>query len=74
MSLMASFLLSFFPRDVLDLIESVSEGFPIYSLIIPEASSSAIYLLWDYALKQSLRGIMQTNALIEILFKLTKTS
>ena len=35
MSLMASFVLSFFPRDVLDkiwdLIESVSEGFPTYS-------------------------------------------
>ena len=38
MSLMASFLLSFFPRDVLDeiwdLIESVSEGFPTYSLFV----------------------------------------
>ena len=35
MSLMASFVLSFFPRDVLDeiwdLIGSVSEGFPSYS-------------------------------------------
>ena len=35
MSLMAFFVLSFFPRDVLDeiwdLIESVSEGFPTYS-------------------------------------------
>ena len=34
MSLMASFVLSFFPRDVLDeiwdLIKSVSEGFPTY--------------------------------------------
>ena len=34
MSLMVSFVLSFFPRDVLDkiwdLIESVSEGFPTY--------------------------------------------
>ena len=34
-SLMASFVLSFFPLDVLDeilnLIESVSEGFPSYS-------------------------------------------
>ena len=34
MSLMVSFVLSFFPRDVLDeiwdLIESVSEGFPAY--------------------------------------------
>ena len=36
-SLMASFVLSFFPLDVLDeiwdLIESVSEGFLTYSLI-----------------------------------------
>ena len=35
MSLMVSFCLSFLPQDVLveiwDLIESVSEGFPIYS-------------------------------------------
>ena len=35
MSLMAFFVLSFFPRDVLDeiwdLIESVSEGIPTYS-------------------------------------------
>ena len=36
MSMMVSFVLSFFPRDVLDeilnLIESVSEDFPSYSL------------------------------------------
>ena len=35
MSMMVSFVLSFFPRDVLDeilnLIESVSEDFPSYS-------------------------------------------
>ena len=35
MSMMVSFVLSFFPRDVLDeilnLIGSVSEGFPSYS-------------------------------------------
>ena len=35
MSMMVYFVLSFFPRDVLDeilnLIESVSEGFPSYS-------------------------------------------
>ena len=39
MSMMVSFVLSFFPRDVLDeilkLIESVSEDFPSYSLIKP---------------------------------------
>ena len=37
MSMMVSFVLSFFPRDVLDeilnLIESVSEDFPSYSTI-----------------------------------------
>ena len=37
MSMMVSFVLSFFPRDVLDeilnLIGSVSEGFPSYSCI-----------------------------------------
>ena len=38
-SLMASFVLSFFPLDVLDeiwdLIESVSEGFPTYLCLSP---------------------------------------
>ena len=38
MSMMVSFVLSFFPRDVLDeilnLIESVSEDFPSYSSMI----------------------------------------
>ena len=38
MSMMVSFVLSFFPRDVLDeilnLIESVSEDFPSYSTMI----------------------------------------
>ena len=38
MSMMVSFVLSFFPRDVLDeilkLIESVSEDFPSYSLVV----------------------------------------
>ena len=49
MSMMVSFVLSFFPRDVLDeildLIESVSEGFPTYtfklfSKTIPRSLSS----------------------------------
>ena len=39
MSMMVSFVLSFFPRDVLDeilnLIESVFEDFPSYSSICP---------------------------------------
>ena len=38
MSLIASFVLSFFPRDALDeiwdLIGSVSEGFPTYSSLL----------------------------------------
>ena len=38
MSMMVSFVLSFFPRDVLDeilnLIESVSEDFPSYSFFL----------------------------------------
>ena len=38
MSMMVSFVLSFFPRDVLDeilnLIESVSEDFPSYSFTL----------------------------------------
>ena len=42
MSMMVSFVLSFFPRDVLDeilnLIESVSEDFPSYSYYICESS------------------------------------
>ena len=43
-SVMVSFVLSFFPRDVLDevlnLIGSVSEGFPSYSLIHVSVSCS----------------------------------
>ena len=38
MSMMVSFVLSFFPRDVLDeilnLIESVSEDFPSYTWVV----------------------------------------
>ena len=51
MSMMVSFVLSFFPRDVLDeilkLIESVSEDFPSYSfnLCIEFAPKSANYSL-----------------------------
>ena len=41
MSMMVSFVLSFFPRDVLDeilnLIESVSEDFPSYSSVVVTA-------------------------------------
>ena len=45
MSMMVSFVLSFFPRDILDeildLIESVSEGFPTYFSIY-----TATYITW----------------------------
>ena len=48
MSMMVSFVLSFFPRDVLDeilnLIESVSEDFPSYSFILPMDDSHGFYL------------------------------
>ena len=47
MSMMVSFVLSFFPRDVLDeilnLIESVSEDFPSYSY--PQAGSTKIIII-----------------------------
>ena len=47
MSMMVSFVLSFFPRDVLDeilnLIESVSEDFPSYSSIAHSLSLSSKY-------------------------------
>ena len=45
--MMVSFVLSFFPRDVLDeilnLIESVSEGFPSYSLYIACNNRNAFF-------------------------------
>ena len=48
MSMMVSFVLSFFPRDVLDeilnLIESVSEDFPSYSFN-PEYTATFIVVL-----------------------------
>ena len=47
MSMLVSFVLSFFPRDVLDeilnLIGSVSEGFPSYSSIAHSLSLSPAY-------------------------------
>ena len=54
MSMMVSFVLSFFPRDVLDeilnLIESVSEDFPSYSYVgkdqaPPDLTDAIIILL-----------------------------
>ena len=68
MSMMVSFVLSFFPRDVLDeilnLIESVSEDFPSYSLryrLITDSidlNETALHILshlgWLYFLFKSL--------------------
>ena len=49
-SLMASFVLSFFPLDVLDeswdLIESVSEGFLTYFRIASRESTSVVIVVW----------------------------
>ena len=49
-SLMASFVLSFFPRDVLDeiwdLIESVSEGFLTYSFDVSNAYMCTQFLVF----------------------------
>ena len=63
-SLMASFVLSFFPLDVLDeiwdLVESVSEGFPTYSfrLFIHFAGTKCLtYLLWQNCLSRQLQTI-----------------
>ena len=54
-SLMASFVLSFFPLDVLDeiwdLIESVSEGYLTYSLRrqkMPPVHNGLMMLLYNY--------------------------
>ena len=64
MSMMVSFVLSFFPRDVLDeilnLIESVSEDFPSYSFIHHLASyifSGLFGLLDPFLLKPVLRRV-----------------
>ena len=52
MSMMVSFVLSFFPRDVLDeilnLIESVSEDFPSYSSIKDTTSNSQVNSCFPY--------------------------
>ena len=53
MSMMVSFVLSFFPRDVLDeilnLIESVSEDFPSYSKIKEIIEGDARFTVRDIA-------------------------
>ena len=52
MSMMVFFVMSFFPRgvlgEILNLIESVSEGFPSYSLMLIVASQDVPYLLLSF--------------------------
>ena len=59
MSMMVSFVLSFFPRDVLDeilnLIESVSEDFPSYSTIIDITSDSQVNSNFPYRWEKVLK-------------------
>ena len=58
MSMMVSFVLSFFPRDVLDeilnLIGSVSEGFPSYSFTQYKLDPAVFYIQED----KNLRGVI----------------
>ena len=67
MSMMVSFVLSFFPRDVLDeilkLIESVSEDFPSYSLIevrqeVSNLDSSVVVHELELAINRDLNGCL----------------
>ena len=55
MSMMVSFVLSFFPRDVLDeilnLIESVSEDFPSYSFPLKSNDTKLLLLSVIYVLR-----------------------
>ena len=57
MSMMVSFVLSFFPRDVLDeilnLIESVSEDFPSYSYMQSTINISKLKILSKLLISQS---------------------
>ena len=72
MSMMVSFVLSFFPRDVLDeilnLIGSVSEGFPSYSLftaILPNDGNvySQSYAYFIYTSNLYLSTLQTSNRL-----------
>ena len=58
-------MLSFFPRDVLDeilnLIESVSEGFPTYSFIPPEFRKFAFCLIYDLNITFFLLDIIEAK-------------
>ena len=65
MSMMVSFVLSFFPRDVLDeilnLIESVSEDFSSYSYNMIPLLCTKVKFLLKYCLEQE--SSMQTKQL-----------
>ena len=66
MSMMVSFVLSFFPRDVLDeflnLIESVSEDFPSYSLIHIPGYSLMLHIIITYSTCVKYHGSMNYRA------------
>ena len=63
MSMMVSFVLSFFPRDVLDeilnLIESVSEDFPSYSQ--KYARIENIHYLWQITFGKAKAHVQSCN-------------
>ena len=62
MSMMVSFVLSFFPRDVLDeilnLIGSVSEGFPSYSSMHIRNSTSVTYEFYCFTLAKLVTRVL----------------
>ena len=63
---MASFVLSFFPLDVLDeiwdLIESVSEGFLTYSFLYQRVSTDfQFYILFNLSLKDKYSLLYRTH-------------
>ena len=70
MSMMVSFVLSFFPRDVLDeilnLIESVSEDFPSYSLK-PSLLLFFFFFFWLLFFMYSLPLASQEAYILEII-------
>ena len=72
MSMMMSFVLSFFPRDVLDeilnLIGSVSEGFPSYSCSYTPFVPFMIFctacvnvILYDHNVAHTFVGLFETT-------------
>ena len=68
MSMMVSFVLSFFPRDVLDeilnLIESVSEDFPSYSSIWSKKAFMMPLTIWRCVLSFKQKNNFRENCLI----------